>query len=141
MSGWATSGYWLGVDCDAVPPPPPPPPTASPTMSAPPMTIPVIGPGRLYQGTAAFVFFFSAGSALAVAGPDAGALAGGGAGAAADGAAFAATAPSAGAAEGAEAWVNRTFNRVVPGVSMLIGGISCTPSFVTPSLAITPSSL
>jgi hypothetical protein len=44
-------------------------------MSAPPMTIPVIGPGRLYQGAAAFVFFCSAGSAGAGAG--AGGFAGG----------------------------------------------------------------
>ena len=114
-------------------------------MSTPPMTMPVIGPGRLYQG-----FFCAAGAGAGagdfgggvdavvdVAGDvvDAGEVLGAAAAAAAGAAAAAA------AAVGGGAFVNRTFNRVVPGVSTLIGGISCTGSFVTPSSATTPSIL
>jgi hypothetical protein len=115
-------------------------------MSTPPMTMPVIGPGRLYHGFLALVGVAFAGAGVVVWG---GGAAGFGAAAAevdvaagaVDAAAAAAPAAGAAAAAGVDAFAKRTFKRVVPGVSTLIGGISCTGSFVTPSSAITPSIL
>ena len=97
---------------------PPPPLSASARIAALPNTMPTIGPGRLYQGTALLSFFLSS-------------LAGG--------VVPAAAAPATAVVGGV--LVKRTFRLVVPAASTLTGGTSCTASFVTPSAARTLSIL